>query len=300
MSRAGGYFVWATQPVYKHEDKLQEQWKEMEDLTGRICWELIAKEGYIATWRKPLNNTCYFTRNQNTQPPICEEKDDPDNVWYVPLKACITKLPENGYGANVTEWPLRLHHPPERLQSIKMDAFVSRNDIYKAEYKYWKEITLSYVNVFRWRTLNVRNVMDMRARYGGFAAALHDHGVDCWVMNVVPVSDTNTLPVIYDRGLVGVVHDWCEPFDTYPRTYDILNAAGLFSIEQKRCSMSSIMLEMNRILRPNGHVYIRDVNSVIYKLEEIAKAMGWMTHVFDNGEGPNAGVKLLTCEKRLL
>lgn len=27
MLRAGGYFVWAAQPVYKHETKLQEQWK---------------------------------------------------------------------------------------------------------------------------------------------------------------------------------------------------------------------------------------------------------------------------------
>lgn len=26
----------------------------------------------------------------------------------------------------------------------------------------------------------------------------------------------------------------CEPFDTYPRTYDLLHAAGLFSVEQKR------------------------------------------------------------------
>nr|XP_043607484.1 probable methyltransferase PMT10 [Erigeron canadensis] len=299
MLRAGGYFVWAAQPVYKHEDKLQEQWKEMEDLTGRLCWELIAKEGYIAIWRKPLNNICYLARNLDVQPPLCDATDDPDNVWYIPLKSCISRLPENGYGGNITMWPARLHHPPDRLQSIQMDAFLSRKDIYKAESKYWKEITYSYVNVFRWKKLNVRNVMDMRARYGGFAAALIDHGVDCWVMNVVPVSDTNTLPVIYDRGLIGVVHDWCEPFDTYPRTYDILNAAGLFSIEQKRCNVSTIMLEMNRILRPNGHVYIRDANSIIYKLEEIAKAMGWITHVFDNGEGPNAGVKLLTCEKRV-
>ncbi|CAL5384787.1 unnamed protein product [Camellia sinensis] len=76
--------------------------------------------------------------------------------------------------------------------------------------------------------------MDMKAGYGGFAAALHDYGIDCWVINVVPVSGFNTLPVIYDRGLVGVMHDWCEPFDTYPRTYDLLNEAGLFSIEEKR------------------------------------------------------------------
>ena len=27
MLRAGGYFVWAAQPVYKHEENLQEQWK---------------------------------------------------------------------------------------------------------------------------------------------------------------------------------------------------------------------------------------------------------------------------------
>uniref|UniRef100_A0A251UQG4 Putative S-adenosyl-L-methionine-dependent methyltransferase n=1 Tax=Helianthus annuus TaxID=4232 RepID=A0A251UQG4_HELAN len=39
MLRAGGYFVWAAQPVYKHENKLQEQWKKMENLTSRLCWE---------------------------------------------------------------------------------------------------------------------------------------------------------------------------------------------------------------------------------------------------------------------
>ncbi|MCI69322.1 putative methyltransferase PMT11, partial [Trifolium medium] len=41
-----------------------------------------------------------------------------------------------------------------------------------------------------------------------FAAALIEHKLDCWVMNVVPVSGSNTLPVIYDRGLIGVMHDW--------------------------------------------------------------------------------------------
>lgn len=41
-----------------------------------------------------------------------------------------------------------------------------------------------------------------------FAAALHEHDLNCWVMNVVPVSGFNTLPVIYDRGLLGVMHDW--------------------------------------------------------------------------------------------
>lgn len=44
-----------------------------------------------------------------------------------------------------------------------------------------------------------------------FATALVHQKVDWWVMNVVPISGPNTLPVIYDRGLIGVSHDWYTP-----------------------------------------------------------------------------------------
>ena len=27
MLRAGGYFAWAAQPVYKHEEALEQQWE---------------------------------------------------------------------------------------------------------------------------------------------------------------------------------------------------------------------------------------------------------------------------------
>ncbi|XP_058724532.1 probable methyltransferase PMT10 [Vicia villosa] len=300
LLRAGRYFVWAAQPVYKHEVSLQEQWKEMENLTASMCWELVRKEGYIAIWRKPMNNSCYLSRNVTVHPPLCESNDDADDVWYAGLKGCITQLPNNGYGANVTDWPSRLHQPPDRLQSIKMDAVISRNELFKAESKYWYEIIESYVHAFGWKKLNLRNVMDMRAGFGGFAAAMHDLQIDCWVMNVVPVSGFNTLPVLYDRGLIGVMHDWCEPFDTYPRTYDLLNAAGLFSVEKKRqkCNISTIMLEMDRMLRPGGYVYIRDAVHVISELKQLAKAVGWFTTQDDVGEGPYASWKILRCEKR--
>ncbi|KAG8493864.1 hypothetical protein CXB51_011333 [Gossypium anomalum] len=299
MLRAGGYFIWAAKRVDKHEDNLQEQWEEMEDLTTRICWELVKKEGYIAIWRKPLNNSCYLNHDAKVLPPLCDPDDNSDNVWYTNLKTCITPLPGNGYGSNVSAWPERLHYPPERLQTIDMDAHISRKEIFRAESKYLNEIIENYVRAYHWKDMKLRNVMDMRAGLGGFAAALHDLQVDCWVMNVVPVSGFNTLPVIYDRGLIGVMHDWCEPFDTYPRTYDLLHAAGLFSVEKKRCNISTIMLEMDRILRPGGRVYIQDSVTIMGELEEIAKEMGWVPALHETGEGPHASWKVLISEKRM-
>ena len=56
------------------------------------------------------------------------------------------------------------------------------------------------------RPNTIRNIMDMRANLGSFAAALRDK--DVWVMNVVPEDGPNTLKLIYDRGLIGSVHDW--------------------------------------------------------------------------------------------
>ncbi|CAL5384791.1 unnamed protein product [Camellia sinensis] len=110
------------------------------------------KEGYIAIWRKPLNNNCYVNRHPQLQPPICEANDDPDNVC---LKACITPLPENGYGANVTSWPTSLHYPPDRLLTIKMDAYNSRKEIFRAESKYWNDLVNGYVNAFNWKDLHL-------------------------------------------------------------------------------------------------------------------------------------------------
>lgn len=53
---------------------------------------------------------------------------------------------------------------------------------------------------------SIRNVMDMNSNLGGFAAALN--GKDVWVMNVAPVRVSSRLKIIYDRGLIGTVHDW--------------------------------------------------------------------------------------------
>lgn len=54
----------------------------------------------------------------------------------------------------------------------------------------------------------LRNVLDMNAHFGGFNSALLEAGKSVWVMNVVPTTGPNYLPLILDRGYVGVLHDW--------------------------------------------------------------------------------------------
>ena len=66
-----------------------------------------------------------------------------------------------------------------------------------------------------------------------------------------------------------------------------------------RCNISSIMVEMDRILRPGGRVYIRDSISVMSELEEIGKAIGWRVMVRDTAEGPHASYRVLACDKNL-
>jgi ubiquinone/menaquinone biosynthesis C-methylase UbiE len=67
-----------------------------------------------------------------------------------------------------------------------------------------------------------------------------------------------------------------------------------------RCNVSSIMVEMDRILRPGGRVYIRDSLAIMDELQEIAKAIGWHTTLRDTAEGPHASYRVLVCDKHLL
>lgn len=58
----------------------------------------------------------------------------------------------------------------------------------------------------------VRNVLDMNAHFGGFTSALLEAGKSVWVMNVVPTSGPNQLPLILDRWFPGMLHDWYVMF----------------------------------------------------------------------------------------
>lgn len=89
--------------------------------------------------------------------------------------------------------------------------------------------------VLHLRKLNILQMMLCR-----FAAALASQKV--WVMNVVPVHAPNTLPIIFERGLMGLYHDWCEPFSTYPRSYDLLHADHLFSRLKNRYAKNFVSI----------------------------------------------------------
>ncbi|MCI22129.1 putative methyltransferase PMT28-like, partial [Trifolium medium] len=65
-------------------------------------------------------------------------------------------------------------------------------------------------------------------------------------------------------------------FGTYPRTYDLLHADHLFSRLKNRCKQPvSIVVEMDRILRPGGLTIIRDKVEILNPLEEILRSLHW-------------------------
>lgn len=80
----------------------------------------------------------------------------------------------------------------------------------------------------------------------------------------------------------------------------VINLIGVMSCVlgvEHRCNITNIMVEMDRMLRPGGRVYIRDSLSLMDQLQKIATAIGWRAGVHDTGEGPHASVRILICDK---
>ncbi|CAN8264455.1 unnamed protein product [Cochlearia groenlandica] len=281
--RPGGFFVWSATPVYQKKTEDVEIWKAMSELTKKMCWELISinKDTVngvgVATYKKPTSNECYTNRSQQ-DPPICPDSDDPNASWKVPLQACMHTAPEDKTqrGSQWPEqWPARLEKPPFWLLSSQTGVYgKAAPEDFTADYEHWKHVvTNSYLKGLGINWATVRNVMDMRAVYGGFAAALIELKV--WVMNVVPVDSPDTLAIIYERGLFGIYHDWCESFSTYPRSYDLLHADHLFSKLKQRCNITVVVAEVDRVLRPEGKLIVRDDAETIQQVETLVKAMKW-------------------------
>ncbi|XP_073293461.1 probable methyltransferase PMT27 [Primulina huaijiensis] len=285
--RPGGYFVWSATPVYQTLEEDVMIWKAMSNLTAAMCWEVVTirKDRLnsigAAIFQKPTSNNCYEKRGQS-EPQMCKDDDDPNAAWYVPLQPCMHRVPieKDKRGSQwPKEWPKRLQIPPYWLNKSQMGIYGKpAPDDFASDYEHWKKVvTKSYMSGLGISWSNVRNVMDMRAVYGGFAAALKDLKV--WVMNVVNVDSPDTLPIIYERGLFGIYHDWCESFSTYPRTYDLLHADHLFTKLKKRCKLVGVMAEIDRIVRPGGKLIVRDDSSTVGEVENLLKSLHWEVHL---------------------
>ncbi|KAL3845238.1 hypothetical protein ACJIZ3_002641 [Penstemon smallii] len=266
--RPGGYFILSN----KHNSIEAEE--ALLTLTASICWNIMADKTDevsdigVKIYQKPETNDLYRMRRKKV-PPLCKENENPDAAWYIPLKACLHTIPEAIEQRGTewpSEWPRRLHTFPD---------WMNNRDKLIADTKHWKSIVNNSYLVgmgIDWST--IRNVIDMKAVNGGFAAALSDKNV--WVMNVVPTHAPDTLPIIFERGLVGVYHDWCESFGSYPRSYDLLHADHLFSRLKNRCKQPIvIVVEMDRLLRPGGWAIIRDKVEILNPLEGILRSLHW-------------------------
>ncbi|KDP44715.1 hypothetical protein JCGZ_01215 [Jatropha curcas] len=279
--RPGGFFVWSATPVYREDEKDQNVWKSMVIVTSAICWKEVAKTTDstgigLVIYQKPISTSCYENR-QVHEPPLCDQNDMQSVPWNEPLSKCISRLPVDESNSLIG-WPARWH---DRIYSVPPSLSTQPNAIktFQSDSKHWSTIVSDiYLNApaINWTT--VRNIMDMNAGYGGFAAALVD--LPYWVMNVVPVDMENTLPIIFDRGLIGTYHDWAESFSTYPRTYDLLHSSFLFKHITPRCDMVDVVVEVDRIVRPGGYVVIQDTMEMIHKLTSIFSALRWSTTLY--------------------
>ncbi|KAJ8428810.1 LOW QUALITY PROTEIN: hypothetical protein Cgig2_028015 [Carnegiea gigantea] len=229
MLRTGGYFSWAAQSVYNHEAILEEQWNGTKSQNSWLCTFLFIYDfSFVVCTALGMLTSSYvsrfFLRMVRGYVWAWPERlrTPPERLQTIQIDAYVSR--KELFSAGSKYWNeivggfLRAWHwkkmrvrnvmdlPENGTGTIQIDAYVSRKELFSAGSKYWNEIVGGFLRAWHWKKMRVRNVMDMRASYGGFAAALIDNGIiDCWVLNVVPVSGPNTLLVIYDRGLIGVM-----------------------------------------------------------------------------------------------
>ncbi|CAL9046519.1 probable methyltransferase PMT2 [Musa acuminata AAA Group] len=307
--RPGGYWVLSGPPInwksnyqawQRTKEDLSEEQEKIEEIAKLLCWEKVSEKGEIAIWRKRINAESCPGRQDENPINVCKATN-PDDVWYKKMESCVNQYPEVSSaeevaGGELKPFPQRLKAIPPRIASGSVPDFSVKS--YQGDVKLWQKHVKAYKKINKLLdTGRYRNIMDMNAGLGSFAAAIESPKL--WVMNVVPtIAEMSTLGVIYDRGLIGIYHDWCEAFSTYPRTYDLIHANGVFSLYRNKCKMEDILLEMDRILRPEGAVIFRDDVDVLIKVKKIVGGMRWNIKLVDHEDGPLVPEKILVAVKQ--
>ncbi|QCD82623.1 S-adenosyl-L-methionine-dependent methyltransferase [Vigna unguiculata] len=310
--KPGGYFV-LTSPTRRPQGSSKEKKRIMsnavEGFTQQLCWTLVAQQDETFVWQKTPDVECYASRKQSTIQ-LCEGEDT--QSYYRHLVPCISgtsskrwiAIQNRSSESGLSSAELKIHG---KCEGVQPEEFYEDLQHWRtAVNNYWSLLTPLIFSDHPKRLGDedpfppynmVRNVMDMSANFGGLNAALLEEKKSVWVMNVVSSTASNALlPLILDRGFAGVMHDWCEPFPTYPRTYDLLHADGLLShLSSERCSTIDLFLEMDRILRPEGWVILSDTMGAIEMARMVATQVRWEARVIDLQNGSDQ--RLLICQK---
>ncbi|KAK8643114.1 hypothetical protein V6N13_012428 [Hibiscus sabdariffa] len=314
--KPGGYFVWTSPLTNGHsslrDKEKQKRWNFVRDFVESLCWELMSQQDETVVWKKTSKKSCYNSRKPGLGPSICSKGQDLESSYYRPLQNCIG-------GMHSRRWvpieeratcPSRSNLNPTELARYGLHSEELNEDT--ANYKttvrnYWSLLSPLIFSDHPKRPGDedpsppynmLRNVLDMNAHYGGLNAALLEAGKSVWVMNVVPTTGPNYLPLILDRGYFGVLHDWCEAFPTYPRTYDMVHVEGLLSLvssQHWRCSMLHIFTEIDRLLRPEGWIIIHDTAPLIESARALTRRLKWEARVIETESNNNE--RLLICQK---
>lgn len=309
--KPGGYFVLTSPTTKSHTNSLSAKRASMmspiQGFSERLCWNLVAQQDETFIWQKTDNPHCYSSR-KSKDVPLCNGNSDAQS-YYQPLLTCLS-------GTNKRWIPVQNKSSATSLSVNELQVHGVVPEEFLEEHQNWRIITRDFWSLLTPLIFSdhpkrpgdedplppynmIRNVMDMNAHYGSFNAAVLDAQKSVWVMNVVPVGAPNTLPLLFDQGFTGVLHDWCEPFPTYPRTYDMLHANGLLShIISARCSLTNVFLEMDRILRPEGWVIIIDKTGLIEKARHLATQVRFEARVIDLQNGSDQ--RILLCQKQFL
>ncbi|KAG4383463.1 hypothetical protein AAZX31_13G073300 [Glycine max] len=311
LLKPGGYFVWTSPLTNARNKENQKRWKFMQDFTLTLCWELLSQQDETVVWKKTSKKSCYASRKSGSGPSLCGRGIDVETPYYRELQNCIGGIQSSRWVPieKRERWPSRanLNNNNLAIYGLQPDELTEDSDSWKtALQNYWSLMSPLIFSDHPKRPGDedpsppynmFRNVLDMNAHFGGFNSALLQARKSAWVMNVVPISGPNYLPLIQDRGYVGVLHDWCEAFPTYPRTYDLVHAAGLLSLEteQHRCSMLDLFIEIDRILRPEGWVIIRDTVPLIESARPLTAQLKWDARVIEIES--DSDQRLLICQK---
>ncbi|XP_048226896.1 probable pectin methyltransferase QUA2 isoform X2 [Ricinus communis] len=310
--KPGGYLVWTSPLTNARNKENLKRWDFVRGFAENMCWEMLSQQDETVVWKKTAKKSCYSSRKPGSGPSICSRGHDVESPYYRPLQACIAGTQSRRWIPieERTIWPSRSHLSKNELAiyGLHPEEFTEDSESWRTSISnYWSLLSPLIFSDHPKRPGDedpsppynmLRNVLDMNAHFGGFNSALLEAGKSVWVMNVVPTSGPNYLPMILDRGFVGVLHDWCEAFPTYPRTYDLVHAAGLLSLEtgqQHRCTMLDIFTEVDRLLRPEGWMIIHDTAPLIESARALTARLKWDARVIEIES--NSDERLLICQK---